>query len=210
MGQDPDRIRQQIERTRNELADDQEGERIRAEIDETRSQMGETVEALGYKADVKSRVKESISDKKDAVVGTIAGGRDAVVNTADSLVSKVTGAVPDAGQATEGAQKVGVSRENPLGLAIGGAAVGFLAGLLLPSTRVEDDKLGQAPDQMIDRVKETGQEALERGKQVAQETVDSAKETAIQSGKEQGKEVAESVKETAREVAPVGGGSSTA
>lgn len=209
MGQDPDRIRQQIERTREELAEDHEGERIRAEIEETRSQMGETVEALGHKADVKSRVKESISDKKDAVVGTIAGGKDAVVSSADSLVSKVTGAVPDAGQVKEGAQKVGMSRENPLGLALGGAAVGFIAGLLLPSTRVEDERLGEASDQVIDRVKETGQDALERGKQVAQEAIDSARETALESGKEQGKEVAESVKETAREVAPVGGASST-
>ena len=44
---------------------------IREEIEETRSQMSETVDALGYKADVKSRVKDSISDKKDAVVGRL-------------------------------------------------------------------------------------------------------------------------------------------
>ena len=209
MGQDPDRIRQQIERTREQLAEDEQGADIRAEIQETRAQMGETVEALGHKADVKSRVKDSISDKKDAVVGTIAGGKDAVVNSADSLVSKVTGAVPDTERVKHGAQKVGMSKENPLGLAIGGAAVGFLAGLLLPSTRVEDEKLGRVSDDVIDRAKETGQDALERGKQVAQEAVESARETAMESGKEQGKQVAENVKETAREVAPVGGSSST-
>jgi len=107
-----------------------------------------------------------------------------------------------------GAQKVGISKENPLGLAIGGAAVGFLAGLLLPSTRVEDQKLGEVSDQVMDRVKETGQDAIERGKQVAEEAVDSAKESAKKSGKEQGKEVASNVKETAREVVPSGGGSS--
>jgi hypothetical protein len=209
MGEDADRIRQQIARTREQLAEDREGELIRDDIVETRSQMSDTVEALGHKADVKSRVKGSIADKKDAVTGTIAGGKDAVVNTADSLVSKVTGAVPDTGQVKHGAQKVGLSRENPFGLAIGAAAVGFLAGLLLPSTRVEDEKLGEASDEVIDRVKETGQEALERSRQVAQETLDSAKQTALESGKEQGKEAAESIKETARETAPVGGTSSS-
>jgi len=181
---------------------------IREEIEETRSQMSETVEALGYKADVKSRVKDSISDKKDAVVGTFSSGKDAVVNTADSVVSKVTGAVPDTEQVKQGAQKVGISKQNPLGLAVAGAAVGFLAGLLLPSTRVEDAKLGGVSDQVMDRVKETGQDALERGKQVASDAVDMAKETAVESGKEQSKEVAQSVKETAREVAPIGGSSS--
>jgi len=133
---------------------------IREEIEETRSQMSETVDALGYKADVKSRVKDSISDKKDAVV-----------EKADDLVHKITGVVPDSDQmkggaakVKGGAQKVGVSKENPLGLAIGGAAVGLLAGLLLPSTRVEDQKLGEVSDQVMDRVKETGEDALERGK----------------------------------------------
>ena len=207
MGEDPDRIREQIARTRGQMSENPEAEMIREEIDETRAHMGETVGALGHKADVKSRVKESISDKKDAVVGTISGGKDAVVGKADTLVSTVTGAVPDTHQVKDGAAKVGISKENPLGLAIGGAAVGFLAGLLLPSTRVEDEKLGEASDQVMDRVKETGHDALERGKQVAQEAADSAKETAKESGKEQGKQVASSVKETAREVAPTGGGS---
>jgi len=187
------------------MAKNPEAESIREEIEETRAQMGETVEALGYKADVKSRVKESISEKKDSVVGTIASGKDAVVGTADSLVSKVTGAVPDPAQVKQGAGKVGISKENPLGLAIGGAAVGFLAGLLLPSTRVEDEKLGEVSDQVLDRVKETGQDAIERGKQVAGEAVDSARETAKESGREEGEAVAANVKETARELAPTGG-----
>ena len=208
MGQDTDRIREQIEQTRAQMTDNPEADLIREDIEESRSRMGETVEAIGYKADVKSRVKESITDRKDAVVGTIASGKDTLVGTADSLVHKVTGAMPDTEQVKHGAQKVGVSKQNPLGLAIGGAAVGFLAGLLLPSSRVEDEKLGQVSDRVMDQVKETGQDALDRGKQVAQETVESAKKTAKESGKEQGKEVAENVKDTAREVAPTGSGSS--
>jgi len=190
------------------MTENPEADLIREDIEESKVRMGETVEAIGYKADVKSRVKESIADKRDALVGTIAGGKDTVVGTADSLVHKVTGAVPDTAQMKQGAGKVGISKENPLGLAIGGVAVGFLAGLLLPSTQVEDEKLGQVSDQVMDRVKETGQDALERGKQVAQEAVESAKETATESGKEQGKEVADNLMETAREVAPAGGTSS--
>jgi len=191
------------------MSENPEADMIRQDIDETRAQMGETVEALGHKADVKSRVKESIAERKDAVVGTISGGKDAVVGKAEALVSSVTGVVPDAQQVKHGAAKVGITRQNPLGLAIGGAAVGFLAGLILPSTRVEDEKLGEASDQVIDRMKETGHDALDRGKQVAQEAVDSARETASASGREHGEEVAARVKEAAREVAPTGGGGSS-
>jgi len=198
MGEDPNRIREQIEQTRRQMSENPEADQIRSQIDDTRAQMSETVGALGQKADVKTRVKDSISDKKDAVVGK-----------ADSLVSKVTGVVPDTGQLKHGVEKVGISKQNPIGLAIGGAAVGFIAGLILPTTRIEDDKLGETSDHVMHRVKETGQEAIERGKQVAQDTLESAQDTAKESVKEQGKEVASSVKETAREIAPVGGSSST-
>ena len=68
---------------------------IREEIEETRLEMGETVEAIGYKADVKSRVKESLVEKKDAAI------------------SKVTGAMPETDGVSRGAKKmVGVAKEN--------------------------------------------------------------------------------------------------
>jgi hypothetical protein len=163
--------------------------------------------ALGHKANVKSRVTESVSKKKDSLVGGVSSGKDAVVGRADALVSSVTGVVPDKGQVVEGARKVGVSKENPLGLAIGAAAGGFLVGLLVPSTRVEDEKIGETADQMKDAVKESGQEALDRGKQVAQEAIGAATGTARDSVDEQGAEMADSLKASAREIASTGGGS---
>lgn len=51
---------------------------------------------------------------------------------------------------------------NPVGLAVGGAAVGFLIGTLLPSTRVEDEQVGELSDRVGEVVRETGQEAVER------------------------------------------------
>jgi hypothetical protein len=145
---------------------------IREDIERTREQMGETVEAIGYKADVPSRTKEKVSERKDA------------------LVSKVTGATPDAGEVKGGARKAaGIAQENPLGLAVGAVAVGFLAGLAMPSTSVEDRKLGPAADDLKDKARETGQEALERGKQVAQDAAEAAKETAQESGREHADQV---------------------
>src|SRR3954452_25497073 len=47
----------------------EEPDRIRAEIEQTRAEMGETVDALGYKADVKSRAKDRVTGVKDRVVG---------------------------------------------------------------------------------------------------------------------------------------------
>ena len=93
------------------------------------------------------------------------------------------------------------AKENPLGLAIGAAALGFLAGLAVPSTRVEDERLGPVADQVKDKVKETGQEAMDRGKQVAQDVASTAADTARQRTQEQGQELAGSAKQSAQDVA---------
>jgi gas vesicle protein len=151
----------------------QEPDRIREEIEQTRADMTETVDALGHKADVPARAKEKIVGVKD----------------------KVAGSTPDTGQVKQKARRgATVAQENPLGLAIGSVAVGFIAGMLIPSTRVEDEKLGEASDTMMEKVKETGQEALERGKQVAQD--------AAQTAKESGQEHAQQVKESAQQSTP--------
>jgi Protein of unknown function (DUF3618) len=182
MGQDPDAIRQDIE--------------------QTRAEMSETVEAVGYKADVPSRAKEAVSDKvenvKSKVTDTATRAKEAVTGTA----SRAGDATPSRGEVTQRTRQVaGMAKENPLGLAIGAVAVGFLAGLAVPSTRVEDEKLGPVADQVRDRVKETGQEALDRGKQVAQEVASTATETARQSAQEQGQGLADSARQSAQEVA---------
>ena len=172
MGQDPGEIRQDIERTRE--------------------QMGDTVEALSYKTDVKARAKDSITDRVDSVKSRVglAG-------------SKVSDATPSGGDVKQGARRAkGIAEENPLGLAIGAVAVGFIAGLAVPATRVEDERLGPVADQVKDQAKETGQEALERGKEVARQTAQSAKETAQQAGQEHAEELKESASQGAREAAP--------
>jgi hypothetical protein len=185
---------------------------IRQDIAQTRTEMSETVEAVGDKADVPSRAKEAVSDKvenvkskvsntatraKQAVVGTASKAGDAASGTA----ARVGEATPSGGEVKQKTRKVaGLAKENPLGLAIGAAAIGFLAGLAMPSTRVEDEKLGPVADQVKDRVKETGQEALDRGKQVAQEVASTATDTAKQSAQEHGQDLAHSATQNAQDL----------
>jgi vacuolar-type H+-ATPase subunit H len=174
----------------------QEPSQIREEIEETRAEMGDTVDALAYKTDVKTRVKESISDKRERLIEQVQG-----------TSHKVGGATPDGRQVKEGArQAVGVAQENPLGLALGGIAAGFLAGMMLPSTKVEDEKVGPIADQVKETAAETGQEALDRGRQVAghvaEQAVEGAKEVgqeAMQTAKEAGQEQASELKDSAQE-----------
>ena len=173
---------------------------IRNEIEDTRARMTETAEALGYKADVKSRAKESIAEKKDSIVGTISSGKDSIVGAADSVVSRVGGIVPDTGDMKQGAARVGVTRENPLGLALAGAAAGFVIGTLLPKTNAENRTLGPLSDQVTDKAKEAAQESLERGKNVAQEALSAAADTVQDRGQEEVQAMQSSLQEKAQEV----------
>ena len=141
----------------------QDPSQIRQDIEETRGRMGDTVEALGHKTDVTGRAKEAISDR------------------VEGMRSKVKGATPDSGEVKGGVRRAAsIAQENPLGLALGGLAVGFVAGLLAPTTRVEDEHIGPIADQVKERAKETGQEAMDRGKEVARQAAEAAKETAAQ------------------------------
>jgi hypothetical protein len=166
---------------------------IRAEIEQTRERVGEEVDALSYKTDVGARTQDYIDDKKRAVTSKLVGAKEAV-----------TGPLPDRRAVKRGANYVRDTAEsNPLGLAVGGLAVGFLVGTLLPQTRVENEQMGELSDRTIDAAKDTATEAVERGKQVAQEAVGAGVDTAKESGREQGEELTSALKERTQEQSSV-------
>jgi hypothetical protein len=199
MGEDPRTIREMSANDPDAVAapaDDPQA--IRRDIEETRERMGDTVDALAYKADVKTRAKESVSDKVDSVKEKITGAKDSVTGAKDSVADST----PSGQDVKQGAKKaVGVAQSNPLGLALGSVAVGVVVGLVLPSTKVEDEKLGPVADQVKEKVAETGQQALDHGKQVAADVADSAKQTAKESGQQHAQEVASDAREGAQETA---------
>lgn len=184
----------------------EEPEEIRREIEETRARMTDTVEAIGYKADVPARVKETISDTKDRIMGRASEFGSQISDRAGELRSQIMGRSSDvmdrtgdvAGDiGTQASQQAGRLRrlveDNPLGLAIGSLAVGFLAGIFIPSSRVEDRAMGQVADEVKGRAKEMGQSAIEHGKDVATDTFQAAKDTATQRTKEETQEMREEV-----------------
>ena len=162
----------------------QDPSEIRQEVEQTRAQMGETVEALAYRADVKERAKESASEKLESVKGKASGTSSRARANAKETASRLSS----------------TAQENPLGVAVGGVALGLLAGLVVPSSKVEEDKLGPAGEELRQQAAKTGQEALERGKQVAQQAAQTATETAKEEAQKQGRELAEDAKQSGQEV----------
>jgi gas vesicle protein len=179
----------------------QDPEVIREEIERTRAEMTQTVDALGYKADVKSRAKENVQDKVDSVKERITGVAHSVTGTVSDTSSSMAGTVsdrtPDGQQVKQkGKQAVSVAQGNPLGLAIGSAAIGFLAGMIIPETQKEHEVLGEMADTVKDQVRDTASEAVDRGKQVAQEVAEQTKETAKESTQQAAQEHGSALKDS--------------
>jgi ElaB/YqjD/DUF883 family membrane-anchored ribosome-binding protein len=176
MGQDPDQIRQ--------------------EIAQTRESMGQTVDAIGYKADVPARAKDKVSDTATRVKDTVTG-----------TISQTGVKLPSRGRVRHSARHTaerasGLAQRNPLGMAAGAVALGFLLGLAVPSTRVEDERLGTVADQVKDQVKQTGQEVVERGGDVVRQAAGSAVDTAKQEGQRHGQAVTEHARDSMRDIQP--------
>ena len=213
---------------------------IRTDIEQTRDRMTETVEAMAYRADVKTRAKETIFGKKEkamqakeGVVGKARGTvqrltaplpppREAAssvsssvsdaASTVSSTAADAASSVADAGASAAGRvgeampdreqvrEVISVAQSNPVGLALGATAVGFLIGLAAPSTRAEDEKLGPISDKIKEQASDMGQEALEHGKQVAQAAAETAVQTAKEQGKEHADELSSSLQEKTRDI----------
>jgi hypothetical protein len=180
---------------------------IRTQIEETRERVGDEVDALSYKTDIGARASDFVDDTKAAVKAKVTGAKD-----------MLTGGAGDATQAVaDGAAKVVPSRQqlgrlrrlaehNPIGLAAGGLATGILVGMLLPSTQLEDEHLGELSDRVVDTAKETAGEALARGKQVAQEAAQAATETAKESGRDQAEELGSTLRARVESTEATAGG----
>ena len=146
------------------------------------------------------KVSSAAGTAKDAVTGAASTAKDAVVDAAGTAKDAVVGAkdrvAEVAGAARERASELGwqareqaryrtrqarvgfweTMEERPLALGAAAIALGVVAGLMIPSTRKEDELMGETRDRLVERAKEVGGEALEKGKQVAHVAVDTLKE----------------------------------
>ena len=182
-------------------------EQIKADIEVTRAGLSRNVDALAetirpgnVAARQKDKVTAAVFGVTDKATSAVFGAKDAVVDTVDQVQSstgEAMSAAPDA--ARRGA------RGNPLAAGLIAVGVGWLAGSLLPATRVER----QAADTLKEKAAPLVQEVSDMARQSAQNLQEPAKEAvtevktagveAVQTVKEEGSSTLSDVTETAKE-----------
>ncbi|MGH7509512.1 MAG: DUF3618 domain-containing protein [Gemmatimonadales bacterium] len=147
---------------------------------------------------IKSRVGETVGGMKETVSEAASG----IAGRAGELASGTQERLGElGGQARSQTRRVKTnlehaSEESPLLVALGAAVVGLALGLLLPGTERENEAMGPARDQLMDRAEKTA----ERVKEAATEAGREVKETVRAEVEDRGPEVKEVVKQAGQQV----------
>lgn len=128
-------------------------------------------------AQTKSAVTRQLDDTRERIADTAKGIRDTISDRAHRTADEVERTV----SATMREPRRAVARlaENPLGMAVGAAAIGFLAGTLARSTRLEDRTVGEAADEVKHGLETAGHEVVARGKELASEAIDEVRSALV-------------------------------
>ena len=125
-------------------------------------------------------VRDGAAQAAGGVADMARGVRDSASSAADSVrygVSSTARGVRDVGGST-----VGFFQDQPLLLGALGVTVGALLAAVLPSTRAEDELMGDIRDDLRDRALDAGGAVLERGARVAGDVMDAATGAAEREG----------------------------
>jgi len=120
---------------------------------------------------VSGKISGAVSGVKESA-GEVAERAGELKDRAGERIDEISG------QARRKTQRIKTNlehaaEENPLAIGIGAAIVGLALGLLLPGTQQEDELMGSARDELVDRAGET----VERAKDAAVQAATDVKET---------------------------------
>ena len=128
--------------------------------------------------------------------GQAAGAVQGAAGQAAGAVQQAAGQAQDTAQRLGSQVQSGAQRarygledalyESPLGVGAIALAVGVAVGLAAPSTDLENQVMGEARDNVVQRAQETAQETLHKAQHVAQQTAEATKETVKQEARKGG------------------------
>jgi ElaB/YqjD/DUF883 family membrane-anchored ribosome-binding protein len=170
---------------------------------------GERRQGEGGRSGLRVRVGDMMNEVKDKVTGAASDIADRAGDIKSGTGDKVEQMGWQARRQTERVRTnlEHVAEENPLSIAIGAAILGMAIGLLLPGTERENEMMGSARDQLVDRagrtaerVKDAATEAGREVKDAVQTEISERKGDVKQVVQEAGMVVKEQVKESAKKV----------
>ena len=85
-----------------------------------------------------------------------------------------TSEIGDTSMVDRAKDAVSSANDNPMLMLLGGLAVGFLIGMLVPVSRFENEQIGPVADDLKGRARQAGAQAARRGGEVIRESIEAA------------------------------------
>lgn len=190
MGQSPEELREEIERTRQDLSRD-------VDLINEKVSPGRIVQRRVDKT------KGAVGSIRERVMGTASSGTSAISDRASSAQSSVTGAVGAVGGAPDMARRQ--AEGNPLAAGLVAFGAGMLIASLLPATQAEQNAAVALQEQagaLKEPLKGIANEIKDDLQEPAQAAVASLRDSAteaVQTVQEQGKTSAQTVTSEAKD-----------
>ncbi len=146
----------------------------------------------GYSGQEQLQSQGGLSGTVDQVQGTVGQAVNQAQDTASQVASQVqttaNQVVSQASQSVQGATTglQEMMRQRPLAVSLMAVGVGAAIGLAVPETQKEDEIMGSAREDLMQRAQQTAQQTMQKVETVAQHTVEAAKQEAKQEVKKQG------------------------
>jgi ElaB/YqjD/DUF883 family membrane-anchored ribosome-binding protein len=147
-------------------------------VDRVQDRAGEVVDRVQETA---GELSERVQERAGEIAGSVRAKAGEVTERLQDKASELS-AQARYGAARAEDQYQRLMRDNPVAVGVAALALGAVAGLVLPETRWENERLGGARDQLVERAQETARDLGQKAQQVAQRVVETAKDEAKDQG----------------------------
>ena len=136
-----------------------------------------------YGSTSSSGLREGVSAMRDKASGAMQSASDSLASAKDRVSGSMYSMRDRAGQVTESAKhqwdraRGGVDylvREQPLALGAIGLAVGAILAAMAPRTQKEEELMGEASRNLMEKAKETGSQQLEKAQDAVKQVAEKA------------------------------------
>jgi ElaB/YqjD/DUF883 family membrane-anchored ribosome-binding protein len=128
----------------------------------------------GTAGDVRDRVSGTVGDVRDGVTDRLGDVRGRFGDTADDVRGRISDAAGAIGNRLPDADSVRQTLQNPIGIVIGAAAAGFVAGLFVPVSDFERTRLRPITDDLVGQAGDVRDELVQHGRAALAETATAA------------------------------------
>jgi gas vesicle protein len=200
---DPEVIREEIERTRQELGSDVDA--LADKVNPSKIAQRQTDKVKSGFRSVKDRVMGSAGDVKERVMGSAGDVKERVMGSTEDAMDKSKSAVGAVGDAVTDAPRKATqaAQGNPLAVGLIAFGVGWLASAFIPASDMEKKAASNVKDAAapaVEKLKDAAKDAADNLKEPAKDAMQSVKETAtdaVSNVKDEGADAASGLKDQA-------------